>query len=298
MLYRITHTTEYEYAEPVSLCQNLACLVPREVPRQRCLRTRLTITPEPAVLTSRTDYFGNTATYFTIQEPHRHLTLVADHDVELTAREEIDPRSSPPWEQVCDELIRDRTAESLQAYQFVFGSRYARPERELLSYAAPSFVPGRPLVEAVLDLTRRIHEDFLYDARATNISTPVSEVFANRRGVCQDFAHLQISALRSFGLAARYVSGYLCTNPPPGSERLVGADATHAWLSVYCPKNGWIDFDPTNNQIPSDKHIMLAWGRDYDDVSPIKGVILGGGRHAVQVGVDVRQIRPNEPSIQ
>jgi transglutaminase-like putative cysteine protease len=188
---------------------------------------------------------------------------------------------------VRDQLPADRNPTVLDAYQFVFDSRYVRSSAELADYARPSFTPGRPMLDAVLDLTRRVHQDFRYDQRATTVTTPLREVFAQRRGVCQDFAHLEIGCLRSLGLAARYVSGYLCTDPPPDQVRLVGADATHAWLSVYCREFGWIDVDPTNDRMPSDQHILLAWGRDYDDVSPIKGVILGGGQHVVKVAVEV-----------
>jgi transglutaminase-like putative cysteine protease len=239
------------------------------------------------VFCSRLDYFGNPASFFTVQEPHRQLTITAVHVIEVIPPAVPDPTATPPWETVRDLLARDRGPAAVEACQFVFDSPYVHASPELTAYAAVSFDPGRPLLQAVLDLTGRIHTEFRYDPRATTLATPLQEVFANRRGVCQDFAHLQIACLRSQGLAARYISGYLCTMAPPGRERLVGADASHAWLSVYCPGHGWIDIDPTNNVIPSDKHVLLAWGRDYDDVSPIKGVILGGGQHTVKVAVDV-----------
>jgi transglutaminase-like putative cysteine protease len=291
MDYRVTHTTTYNYSAPVSLCQNLAHLTPRDTPEQQCLDTRLAITPQPAVLCQRTDAFGNQAVFFAIQQPHQRLTVTATHHVQLRPRPKPEPARSQPWEEVRDLLAAERAPAILEAYQFVFDSRYAQARREFAEYALPSFAPRRPLMEAVIHLTRRIHHDFLYDPRATTVATPLQEVFSNRRGVCQDFAHLQIACLRSLGLAARYVSGYLCTTSgagPGGSpRRLVGADATHAWLGVYCPSFGWLDVDPTNDQVPSDRHVLLAWGRDYDDVSPIKGVILGGSEHAVQVAVDV-----------
>jgi transglutaminase-like putative cysteine protease len=291
MQYQVTHTTTYEYSEPVSVCQNLAHLTPRDVPEQHCLRSSLAITPQPAVLSDRIDYFGNPATFFSVQQPHRELVVTASHLIQLTPRPALDPAASPPWEEVRALLPADRGPTALEAYQFVFASRYTPPTPELSDYALASFTPGRPLLESVLDLTARIHHDFIYDARATTVATPLREVFAKRRGVCQDFAHLELSCLRSLGLAARYVSGYLCTNAGPDRRRLVGADATHAWLSVWCPRHGWADVDPTNDLVPSDKHILLAWGRDYDDVSPIKGVILGGGQHAVQVAVDVKRLQ-------
>jgi transglutaminase-like putative cysteine protease len=188
---------------------------------------------------------------------------------------------------VREALCVDRSAEGLEACQFAFDSSSIKVNAELASYAVPSFAPGRPLLEAALDLTGRIHRDFRYDPSATSLATPLEEVLALRRGVCQDFAHLQIGCLRSLGLSARYVSGYLHTVPPAGSARLVGADASHAWVSLYCPGLGWIDLDPTNDMIPQEMHIVLAWGRDYDDVSPIKGVNLGGGRQSVRVAVSV-----------
>lgn len=287
--YRITHTTTYTYGEPVGLCQNLAHLTPRPSPRQRAEHSALTITPEPALRDECTDYFGNPVTYFTVQEQHAALVVRASHRV--VVRPEPPPADpTPAWEEVRDRLRRDRTPAWLDAYQFAFPSRFAAGGPAFAGYAAPSFTPGRPVLDAALDLTRRIHADFVYDQKATTLATPVAEVFENRRGVCQDFAHVQLACLRSIGLAARYVSGYLSTAAPPGRARLVGADATHAWVSVFCGDAGWVDLDPTNDQVPADRHILLAWGRDYEDVSPLKGVILGGGRHEVKVAVDVTPV--------
>lgn len=285
--YRISHTTTYSYTETVSLCQNVAHLRPRTSARQVCERSILLIEPNPAVLEERIDYFGNPTTYFTVQEPHRQLVVEVRHDVRLHAESPPDAGKTPNWTAVRDALKRDRDAESLEAYQFAFPSRYCPTTAMFADYAAPSFPDGRPILEAALELTGRIHAEFVYDPRATTVATPVEDVFENRRGVCQDFAHLQISCLRSLGLAARYVSGYLSTVPPPGRPRLIGADATHAWVSLYCGEAGWVDLDPTNDQIPADRHVLLAWGRDYEDVSPVKGVILGGSHHAVGVAVDV-----------
>ena len=285
--YRISHTTTYSYTETVSLCQNVAHLRPRVSERQTCERSMLLIEPNPAVLEERIDYFGNPTTYFTVQEPHRELVVEVRHDVRLTTVLPPEANATPDWVAVRDGLKRDRTAASLEAFQFAFASRYCPVSAPFADYAAPSFPPGRPILEAALDLTHRIHTEFVYDPRATTVATPVEDVFENRRGVCQDFAHLQLACLRSLGLAARDVSGYLSTVPPPGRPRLIGADATHAWVSVYCGEAGWVDLDPTNNQIPADRHVLLAWGRDYEDVSPVKGVILGGSHHAVRVAVDV-----------
>ena len=195
--------------------------------------------------------------------------------------------TTPAWETIRDRLTQDRAANWLEAYQFAFDSRFSVADPRYGEYAKSSFTPGRPVLDAALALTHRIHEEFVYDPRATTLTTPVAEVFANRRGVCQDFAHFQLACLRSLGLAARYVSGYLSTVPPPGKARLIGADATHAWVSLFCGEAGWVDLDPTNDQIPAERHVLLAWGRDYDDVSPLKGVILGGGQHRVGVTVDV-----------
>jgi len=289
MLYHVTHTTVYEYSEPVSLCHNALHLKPRSCPRQECHQVDLLVWPDPGPVQNEHDYFGNSLTCFTIQEPHRRLVLRAESWVEVTAPEPLAAAATPAWEAVRDALRTDRSDAVLDAYQFVFASRYAPCSEELAAYAAPSFPPQRPLGEAVLDLTRRIYADFRYDPRATTVSTPVHEVLTHRRGVCQDFAHLQLGCLRSLGLAARYVSGYLVTVPSPGRTRLTGADASHAWVTVFCPGVGWIDFDPTNNRIPTDTHITLAWGRDYDDVSPVRGVILGGGHSTLTVGVDVVQ---------
>lgn len=287
MLYRIHHTTTYTYAEPVSLCHNLVHLTPRPTARQECLRTQLLVTPLPDSLTTQLDYFGNATAFFTLQKPHRKLEVTAQHLVRVEEPPLPSADLTPPWEDVRRHLRQDRTSDTLDAYQFAFPSGYVPQVAGLVDYAAPSFPAGRPLLEGVLDLTRRIHADFKYDRQATTVATPLQQVLDQRRGVCQDFAHLEIGCLRGLGLAARYVSGYLLTTPPPGKPKLIGADASHAWVSVYCPGWGWLDVDPTNDLIPSEKHIVLAWGRDYEDVSPVKGIILGGGPHTVGVAVDV-----------
>jgi transglutaminase-like putative cysteine protease len=286
MLYHVTHTTTYDYSEPVSLCHNALHLKPRCCPRQLCHHVELSVKPEPEQVQNQLDYFGNPITLFAIQEPHTRLLLRAESWVEVTPAEPLDAASTPPWELVRDSLRSDRSPAALEAHQYVFESRYVPRSDELLEYAQPSFPPQRPIAQAALDLTRRIHADFRYDPRATTVATPVHEVLTRRRGVCQDFAHLQIACLRAVGLPARYVSGYLVTTPR-GQARLTGADASHAWVSVYAANAGWIDFDPTNNRIPSDTHVTLAWGRDYDDVSPVRGVILGGGHSTLEVAVDV-----------
>lgn len=285
--YKITHVTSYRYSEAVSLCQNVAHLSIRECDRQRSEPSMLSIDPEPAVIEERVDFFGNPVHYFTVQEPHRELTVEAWHQVEVNPRPLIDPASTPPWESIRDQLSRDRSERWLDAYQFVFDSRFAGAEERYARYARKSFLPGRPILAAALEFTHRVHVEFAYDPKATTVATPVQEVFEKRRGVCQDFSHLMLACFRSLGLASRYVSGYLATVPPPGRERLVGADAGHAWVSLFCGDLGWVDLDPTNDLIPDERHVLVAWGRDYEDVSPLKGVILGGGKHTVSVAVDV-----------
>jgi transglutaminase-like putative cysteine protease len=287
MILRSLHTTTYSYTDPVVLCHNLLHLAARATPLQACRSSEVQVCPTPAVYAPRTDSFGNPELFLTIQEPHRKLEVTAVNVVELTVQPLPDTAATPAWEQVRDFLPGTTEPDVLEASAFLFDSPYVVLSNDLAAYASASFWPGRPILEGILDLTARIHAEFRYDPEATSIATPLREVLSQRRGVCQDFAHLAIGCLRALGLAARYVSGYLMTTPPPGRPRLVGADASHAWLSVFIPGLGWIDTDPTNNLCPCDKHVTLAWGRDYDDVSPIKGVILGGGDHTVRVAVDL-----------
>jgi len=291
MIYRVAHRTTYDYQDPVSVSHHLVRLTPRNLPRQICAETEISIVPSPAVTVTRGDYFGNTQTFFTLQEPHDCLIVEACSTLEVHAPKRPDFSASPPWETVVVSLISDHSEDGLDAYQFVFGSERVEASREFADYARQAFPPGRPLLEAIFDLTRQIHRDFSFDKKATEVTTPVGAFFQKRRGVCQDFAHLQIACLRSLRLPARYVSGYLRTQPPSGLPRLVGADASHAWCSAWCPGAGWVDFDPTNNCVPEDGHITVAWGRDYSDVSPIHGVLLGGAKHTLDVGVDVMPIQ-------
>jgi transglutaminase-like putative cysteine protease len=265
-------------------------LTPRNLPRQACRASQVFILPAPPSTSAHFDYFGNTLTFFTLDEPHDHLIVEANSDLEVTATALPDFSGSPPWESVSDSFAGYPSDEVLNAWQFVFDSQRVRSHPKLADYARESFPKGRPLLAAAMDLTRRIHHDFRFDKKATEVSTPVQTFFEKRRGVCQDFAHLQIACMRSLGLPARYVSGYLRTMPPPGRPRLVGADASHAWCSAWCPGAGWVDFDPTNNCVPSDGHITVAWGRDYSDVSPVYGVLLGGAHHKLDVEVDVMPI--------
>jgi transglutaminase-like putative cysteine protease len=287
MIYQVRHTTTYTYSGTVSVCHNEVYLRPRDSAQQHCRFYELVVLPEPGTCHEHMDFFGNAVTFFAVQEPHRTLTVTANSTVEVIAPAVPHPDDTLAWDTVRDMLRHERRAADLEAYQYLFDSPHIPCQPGLRHYVARSFPAGRPLLDAVLDLTRRIHTDFTYDSRATSVSTPLRDVLRARRGVCQDFAHVQIGCLRVLGLAARYVSGYLVTQPPPGQPRLIGADASHAWLSVYCPGYGWIDVDPTNNVLPTDRHITAACGRDYSDVSPIRGVFLGGGQHTMAVAVDV-----------
>jgi transglutaminase-like putative cysteine protease len=290
MNYRVRHITRYTYSQPVAIAHNEVRLTPRSGGLQHVRRTQLAIDPAPSVLSQQVDFFGNTAHFFTLQAPHRAMTVTAVSDVRLEKEPPPPADESTPWEQVRSGLRHDHSPAGLDAFQFVFESPYVRWEAATLDYAAPSFPAGRPLLAAALDLTRRIHADFKYEPGTTSVATPVADVLRDRRGVCQDFTHLAIACLRALGLAARYVSGYVLNLTGAKGERMVGADASHAWLAVYDPDCGWIDLDPTNDTIPSDQHVTVAWGRDYGDVSPVRGVILGGGEHTVAVAVEVTPV--------
>ena len=314
MKYRITHTTQYHYSQAVGLCQNEARLQPRTFGRQYCDSSRFDIMPSPSDFRERLDFFGNRVAYFAIQQAHTQLSLTVISDVTLFPKQQqlglFDPMS---WEQVRDLLqqaipalqaqtqsqqgqsqsqvqYQDHAPDFFDAQQYLLDSPMIATSPELADYALASFHPNRPLLEVVHDLMSRIYKDFTYDPNFTTIATPLSDVLHFRRGVCQDFAHLAIACLRAYGIAARYVSGYVETLPEPGKQRLVGADASHAWFSVYSPRIGWLDFDPTNNTMPLDQHITLAWGRDYADVTPLKGIALGGGQHTLSVSVDVLRL--------
>jgi transglutaminase-like putative cysteine protease len=277
-----THVTRYLYSGAVSMCNTEVHLQPRGRENQTILEFDLEVSPTPDSLLSREDYFGNQVTFFSIAEPHRELIITSRclADLEPSAPPALD--LSPAWEQVREEVAKRETPETFEAGQFVFESPSIQVGAPFAHYAASSFAAGRPLLSGVEDLSRRIFTEFHYDRRATTIGTPVDEVLALRRGVCQDFAHLMIACLRSLGLSARYVSGYLRS----GSD-FAGDEASHAWVSVWCPVFGWRDFDPTNNVMPRGGHFTVAWGRDYSDVTPVKGVALGGGEQVISVSVDV-----------
>jgi transglutaminase-like putative cysteine protease len=297
MKYRVIHTTEFIYDAAVGLCHNEARLQPHELPHQKVFSSTLQIDPLPHDYYERLDYFGNRTAYFSVHQPHDRLVVTATSEVEVSSgivrydsdNGLFDNAESLTWESARERLRSDRSAAMLEACQFTFDSPMVIADELLADYARPSFQPGRPLDEAVHDLMQRIYHEFRYDPEFSTLVTPLKEVLEHRSGVCQDFAHLAIGCLRSHGLAARYVSGYIETEPPAGRERLVGADASHAWFSVYLPDRGWLDFDPTNNQLPGEQHITLAWGRDYADVTPLKGVVFGGGKHTLKVAVDVQR---------
>lgn len=288
MRYHVHHVTRYRYSDPVSGSQHDLHLLPRDTERQRCLSAVLEIAPAPGVCRERIDYFGNRATHVALAAVHDEFQVVASSEVECTPAPPPDLDQDTPWQEAAALLAGPSV--DLHIHEMALGSPFIRSSQALIGYARESFVPGRALLRASVELMARIHRDFTYDACATTIATPVEEVFAKRRGVCQDFSHLMIACLRGLGLAARYVSGYLATTPPPGQPRLQGVDASHAWLSVYSPRFGFVDLDPTNDVLVGDQHVTLAFGRDFGDVTPLRGVIQGGGRHDLQVGVDMVQI--------
>ncbi|HYN79555.1 MAG TPA: transglutaminase family protein [Lamprocystis sp. (in: g-proteobacteria)] len=290
MRYRISHLTRYDYAEPVSLCHSLVHLKPRQGPHQRCLSTQLRIDPWPAVNREHEDFFGNRVNYFSIQQSHETLEVTAVSEVEVTTPSPPDPVGTPAWETARDLLCELRTPTMAGKRVFTLPTPQVPLDPAARAFAAASFTPGRPLLDATGDLMRRIYNEFSYDPHFTTIATPVAEVMEHRRGVCQDFAHVAIAGLRGLGLAARYVSGYLETLPPPGQVKLQGSDASHAWFAVLVPGLGWVDFDPTNNLSPGEQHITAAVGRDFHDVTPMRGIFYGGGSHDLTVAVDVNRV--------
>ena len=288
MLYDIRHKTTFSYEEIVSVSHHVLHLAPRWHPQQTCLESQTIVVPKPAVSSSSEDYFGNPVQHLTIQQPHKQLVVDAHARVEVRAAAEAPTQgASPPWETVRAELAGSA---ALAAFEYAFASPYVVGNEAIREYTLLSFTPERPILAAAMELTTRIFSEFRYRGGVSDVSTPVADVFAMRQGVCQDFAHLEIACLRSLGLAARYVSGYLLTHPPEGTDKLVGSDASHAWVSVFGGDLGWVDFDPTNNAIPDQEHVTFAWGRDYGDVSPINGFMVGGGAHQVSVAVDVNAV--------
>jgi transglutaminase-like putative cysteine protease len=296
--YRVEHHTAYGYSEPVLLSHQQLHLTPRPLDYQSTRAHEVAVVPTPTLRREIIDAFGNPVTEIAIESAHSTLDILAHTTVNVAASPAIEPVATPAWETI-REALRYRAgwqpeAAILAATHFLFESPHARVKRDLRAYASDCFTPARPVLAAATSLMAKIHDEFKFDDAATTVTTPVMKFFAQKRGVCQDFAHLMISCLRSTGLAARYVSGYLHTRPPPGKPRRLGADASHAWVSLFIPGNGWIDLDPTNNVIPRFDHITLAWGRDFSDVTPLRGVINGGGIQTLEVKVTVEPVEETE----
>lgn len=288
--YQISHRTTYSYDDDVTDSLGIAYLVPRELPWQHIVSHALTLDPATEDATEDLDFYGNTATYFQVTSPHQVLDILATSEVEADTPTYDQQALAAPWE-AARPMERDDVADAWSAQDFALASSLADHTAEARAYAARSLTPGRPVGEAVTDLMHRIHADFAYDKTATTVTTTVDDIFAQRAGVCQDFAHLTLACLRTHGLAVRYVSGYLATTPPPGKERIVGADATHAWAAVWIPDGGWLAIDPTNDQWVNDRYVTVAWGRDYADVPPVKGVIFTEARtSSLTVEVDVAPV--------
>lgn len=282
MKYRLIHKTQYKYAGSVNSYHSLACVTPKNLPQQECSNFSLVISPFPDEISERTDYFGNTVHYFSIHKPHTRLTVLAKSLIETRAF------TIPEQPVTCAE-VRELLIHSLKnkLLEYMLPSPFVYWDDDIRNYAKACFPDDEPLYRCARQLCHKIFAEFTYVPDFTTIYTPLKTVLKEKKGVCQDFSHLAIACFRSLGFAARYVSGYLETQPPPGKPKLQGSDATHAWVSVYVPGMGWCDFDPTNDVVPQERHIVTAWGRDYGDVPPLKGIIFSAGGHSFQVSVDV-----------
>jgi transglutaminase-like putative cysteine protease len=286
--YRVVHETRYSYQSLVTLSQQYLHMTPRSFAYQQTQSHQIWVDPVEEEGVDGMDYFGNSTRHVAITAPHKTLLVHAESTVVLTTRCDLAQiKGTLPWETLRDTIQPDRHLDALEACRYLYTSPHVTCSPELADYARISYTAGRPQLDAALDLTQRIFDDFEFDDKATEISTPLEEVLAGRRGVCQDFAHLMIGCLRSLGLSARYVSGYILTHPPAGQPRMIGADASHAWVSVFCPGLGWVDFDPTNRCLVQCEHITLGWGRDFSDVTPMRGIVLGGGQQVLEVQVTV-----------
>ncbi|MCK8612423.1 transglutaminase family protein [Gordonia sp. C13] len=296
-VYRVMHRTRYTYNDDVSSSYGRCYLTPRDLPGQRVLSATVDIEPEPDDRSTGIDVYGNNDTYFHVRTAHRELTVTARSVVEVDGVDQgmlIGPAARAPWESARPAVVGSR--EAALAAEFVLDLEPPEITASVHDYAAQVFTPGRPLIEAVTDLTTRIFDDFTYRSGSTAISTKVDTVMQRREGVCQDFARVAIACLRSVGLAARYESGYLATDPPPGKEKIFGADASHAWAAVWMPDDRWLPFDPTNDKLVDERHVTLAWGRDYDDVPPLRGVIYTDSTKShIDVSVDVSPVE-DEPA--
>ncbi len=284
--YSVEHETHYRYAAPVAQSWQLARQTPRVLHWQQLLRHSLQIDPPPGERHDSTDSFGNSVTHFALHGAHRHLRVRMQCLVDVAERPLLS-LADEPWEQARDAVRRAGPPRDLAAARFSEPTPMVPLSAAARAYAMPCFAPGRDWLQAVGALMRAIHRDFEFDPEATTVSTQVDEVLQHRRGVCQDFAHVMLACLRAQGLPARYVSGYLLTDPPPGQPRLMGADASHAWVAAWSPQRGWVEFDPTNNQLADARYITLGWGADFADVAPLRGVILGGGEQTLKVSVSV-----------
>ena len=291
--YRVVHRTEYHYSTPALLCHNHLRLAPRTLPYQVVESNHIEIEPKPTIRRPRTDRFGNTTEFFSIESQHNSMIVISESTVVRSAPDFNDVRTSS-FEQIRSRLRLPVTEEDRVAQEFCFDSRYIKAGTAFADYARPSFSKHRSLYECLVELNTRIFKEFKYVPNSTHVATTPLHVLKTRQGVCQDFAHLMIACLRSLGLAARYVSGYLLTHPSPGRPKLVGSDASHAWASDYVGDSGWLDLDPTNNVCPGNEHITTAWGSDYADVAPIGGLLIGGGTTTLKVGVDVSPIPVKE----
>lgn len=290
MKYQVIHETLYEYQSPASLCHNLICQGPGKNPFQKNLSFDCEIDPEPHYQATREDFFENHWIYFSIQRPHQELSVRVSSIVDLQKPHwlEVDPRNTPPWEEVVA-WLRSTDAKN-DTRQYYLESEIVRFVPGVKNYALESFQPDRPILAAMIDLNQRINADFTFTPGFTDVSTPIEEVFKHKKGVCQDLSHFALACLRSLGLSAYYVSGYIETLPPPGEPKLVGADASHAWVALYIPELGWVEFDPTNNLLVADQHIRAAIGRDFSDIVPLKGIVYSGGGQQMKVSVDVRKV--------
>ncbi len=286
MRFQVEHATTFSYAEPVDLACHMVRLLPRPLPYQQVITSEVIADPAASRHSEGVDHFGNRVGWLFLDRPHPHFTVTLKAEVEVDFPRAPAPESTPPWEEVA--TARDGGPLQWQAAEFVFESPMVAADPDVAAYVAQSFPAGRPVLVGVIDLLDRIRQDFRFQAGVTTIATPVGRVLAQRAGVCQDFSHLMISGLRSLGLPSRYVSGYIRTRPSPGQVRRRGADQSHAWVGCWLgPAHGWVDVDPTNNLIVRDEHVVLGWGRDYGDLSPVRGVILGGGAHSLDVRVDL-----------
>ena len=295
MRYQVTHSTRYEYEQKVNACYNRAHLLPRETAHQSISTPTVLIDPIPSTGNRRIDYFGNRAYHFSLTEPHKSLSIEVCTVINLN-QERPGFMDELAYGSTCEEVLNNihnpnGNIETLYAREFLLKSPMVMLMPELKAFAEDCFAPTKPFLTAVSDLNSKIYKEFEFDPASTTIATPTRDVLENRRGVCQDFAHLAIGCMRSMGYPARYISGYLETLPPPGEKKLEGADASHAWFSVFSPGEGWFEFDPTNNSTPYNQHIVTAWGRDYSDVSPLRGIVYGGGQsQALKVSVDVKRL--------